>query len=221
MSSANSSAAGGPRSGSRRPTLSRGDRQESALLDSVEALLVTKPLERITIADVAQHTGLSRPAVYFYFASKDALAETAIARTVDGLIAAVEERAAKVPDESLDVCIDDLLTIGLAMWRRSSPLLIAAVDLLGRRPALREIWQAYMNRCAAIVASAVERDRDRGVLPRNGDALAIATAACWMFERNCYMLFMREHTRSDEDELMATIAMIFRRSLGAEDPCPA
>ncbi|RCV56119.1 TetR/AcrR family transcriptional regulator [Marinitenerispora sediminis] len=201
--------------GRRRPAMSRGDRQEIALLDSVERLLAAKPLTEITIAEIAAGAGLSRASVYFYFDGKDAVVEAAIARSVLRVVDTLADRTA-IRGETAMASVEHILGFSFDLWRRNAPLLRAANHLLGHRPSMRAAWEAYFERCARLIAAAVERDRARGALPDTGDdPYRTAIALSWMAERNVYLLFTREHTRQEEDELLATLMLLIRRGIGA------
>ncbi|MAF58544.1 TetR/AcrR family transcriptional regulator [Ponticaulis sp.] len=54
--------------------------RETQILDAAEALLTRYGLRRVTMDDVAEAVGLSRPAVYQYFSSKSALITAALNR---------------------------------------------------------------------------------------------------------------------------------------------
>ncbi|MFC7328450.1 TetR/AcrR family transcriptional regulator [Marinactinospora rubrisoli] len=205
-------------SGRRRPAMSRGDRQEIALLDSAERLLAEKPLSEVTIADIAAGAGLSRAAVYFYFDGKDAVVEAAIARSVLSIVDTLADRAA-LPGETAVESVEHILRFSFDLWRRNAPLVSAANQLLTHRPSMRMAWEDYFERCARLYATAIERDRARGVLPDTGaEPYSVAMALSWMAERSVYMLFTRAHTPQEEDELLDTLMHVIRRTIGAEEP---
>src|SRR4051794_41663529 len=58
---------------SRRPPRPSGDDRELAILTTCEKLLEERPLSTISVDDLARGAGISRPAFYFYFRSKDAV----------------------------------------------------------------------------------------------------------------------------------------------------
>ena len=78
-------------SASSRPAPARA-RSETQILDALERLLAAKPFTELTMDDIARQSGLSRSALYFYFASKEAAlgalhqrTYAAMARTTDPL----------------------------------------------------------------------------------------------------------------------------------------
>lgn len=64
--------------------------REAQILDAAEALLARYGLKRITMDDVAEAVGLSRPAIYQYFKSKNALIERVLERFHQGVLRQVE-----------------------------------------------------------------------------------------------------------------------------------
>src|ERR671933_2819029 len=68
----------------------RGDERERALLATAERLLGEDRFERASVAEIAAASGVSRPGFYFYFASKDALLNSLLMRTLDDLTQRLE-----------------------------------------------------------------------------------------------------------------------------------
>lgn len=65
------------------PTRISDERQE-AILEAAQSLIASKGVDGISMAELAKATGLSRPAIYQYFASKDhVLAELVINEMAD------------------------------------------------------------------------------------------------------------------------------------------
>jgi AcrR family transcriptional regulator len=65
------------------PTRISDERQE-AILEAAQSLIAAKGVDGISMAELAKATGLSRPAIYQYFASKDhVLAELVINEMAD------------------------------------------------------------------------------------------------------------------------------------------
>ena len=66
----------------RRPARLTGDDREAAILATAERLLGERPLAEISVDDLARGAGISRPAFYFYFRSKDAVVLSLLDRVV-------------------------------------------------------------------------------------------------------------------------------------------
>lgn len=60
------------------------DERQEAILDAAQQLIASKGVDAVSMADLAKATGMSRPAIYQYFASKDhVLAELVINEMAD------------------------------------------------------------------------------------------------------------------------------------------
>ncbi|MFB4319921.1 TetR/AcrR family transcriptional regulator [Actinomadura sp. 21ATH] len=193
--------------------MSRGDRQEIALLDSAERLMAAKPLAEIDLAQIAAGAGLSRAAVYFYFDNKDAVVRAALDRTIESAMGILTVHG----DQGLERILDEVISGFAEWWRHNSGLLCAIIDQTGRDAALRETWRRFFERAADVQAAALERDRAAGLVPDLGDARAMCIALTYMCERNWYMLFSREHTLQEEAEMHALLSRLCRRALGYPD----
>ncbi|MFD0786848.1 helix-turn-helix domain-containing protein, partial [Micromonospora azadirachtae] len=73
-------AAGNTTTRGRRAGRRSGDQRELAILATAERLMTERPFAEISIDDLARGAGISRPAFYFYFPSKDAVLLTLLDR---------------------------------------------------------------------------------------------------------------------------------------------
>ncbi|MBK1787151.1 TetR/AcrR family transcriptional regulator [Prauserella cavernicola] len=198
--------------GRRRPSRSRGDQQEIALLDSAQRLLTAMtPLAEITIERIASGAGLSRPSVYFYFDSKEAILRAVLQRLTRTLSAEIRDQ----PGRTFADTLDTFLEVVSHTWRTQPALVCAAFELAVRDAAFRQSWQDYFLNCGEVLVIAAERDQAAGLLPNFGATRPALIALCFMYERNCYLLFSREHQPEEEDELFALLRGLFRRAVGA------
>ncbi|NYI08214.1 TetR/AcrR family transcriptional regulator [Allostreptomyces psammosilenae] len=210
-----STVTGVPRRGRRRTGPRQGDVRELALLESAESVLGDRPLSEVTIEAIASGAGLSRPAVYFYFDGKDAIVDAVIGRVTQELISGIAALVAS--GEPMDVVVRRMVEATFEAWRRRGGVFRAAIEIAARDAERGSMWQDVNNRCAELVVEAVERDRERGLLPHRGDARTLATTLVWMVERNCHHLFSREHTAEEEQALFDTLVLVGRRGLGIPD----
>ena len=68
----------------------KGERREQAILDATERLLATTPFADLTIDDIARGAGISRSALYFYFASKEQVLTALHRRTYDEMVGTMQ-----------------------------------------------------------------------------------------------------------------------------------
>lgn len=74
-----------------RRGITKGDRRQTAILDSTETLLAKQPWHQLNIAKITELTGISRSTFYFYFSSREAL--------LGALLERVLEQAGREPDD--------------------------------------------------------------------------------------------------------------------------
>lgn len=196
--------------GRRRPSMSRGDRQEADLLDTTERLLRDQLPSQLTIGAIAAETGLSRSTVYFYFDSKEAIISAAVYRAVAPLLE-YQERA--FDEEVSAVSFPLALRRLFETWREHAGLLSGVMELVASDPSFRGQWRKYMEDSVEAQAAAVERDRARGLPVLAEDPRPKLLALCWMTERSCYMLFSREHSAEEEAALLDTLLDNYARTL--------
>jgi TetR/AcrR family transcriptional regulator, ethionamide resistance regulator len=192
--------AGRRRSVPKSPT--KGDLREQALLDSAEKLLHERPLGELTMESVAAEAGLSRSAVYFYFASKTALVEALIERANDEVSAFFETPAA---DLGLNGYLVQTLAHVFRSWRLHGPVFQAAIEMSISDSAARARWRTSTLRNVDAIIALIERERRKGTEPGSPEVDEASRVAiesvCWMVERSCYALFTREHSEEDEQLL--------------------
>jgi len=74
------------------------DNRQDAILDAAQHLIADLGVDAVSMAELAKSTGLSRPAIYQYFASREhVLAELVINEMAD-LSNAIDEKVAVFPD---------------------------------------------------------------------------------------------------------------------------
>ncbi|MBY0446029.1 MAG: TetR/AcrR family transcriptional regulator, partial [Burkholderiales bacterium] len=60
--------------------------RETAILDATTAILASKGFDLMTMDDVAQEVGISKPSLYKHFKSKEDLVGAAMIRLIDGAL---------------------------------------------------------------------------------------------------------------------------------------
>lgn len=175
------------------PAERKGDLRERQILDAAEALLVTRGYAHMTVGDIATAAGLTRGALYFYFASKQDVLVALVSRTVEAL----QEKSAATSTATGPV--GEVVTTALErtaqLWREHGPVMRAAVDLSSTVPDIDQLWTGTADVFAEAIAAVLVRG---GVRAGNGpgDAAAIGRALCWMIERSFY-----QATRTSVDGL--------------------
>ncbi|GAB2886038.1 TetR/AcrR family transcriptional regulator [Streptomyces mayteni] len=198
------------------PRVLWGDMRKTALLDAAEELLRHKEPDAISIEAIARAAGLSRSSVYFYFDNKNAIIATLIGRAVNRMMATFGEELAKAGEASLDTTLARILKALVGFWHELGFLYRIGDALVGSDPDVRLIWDDAFARCAQMLVDIVRRDRAAGfevaALPETDYERALALSH--MANRNIFLLFTREHTDAEEDELIDILTFLALRGLG-------
>jgi AcrR family transcriptional regulator len=192
----------------------KGEIREIQILDALERLLTTKAFVDVTMDDIARQAGLSRSALYFYFASKEGALSalhyrtyTAMARTTDPLIEAGDASEPGMRRAIAEVCRN---------WREHYHALRTFHETAMVSAEFGEHWRERLDRHVRVLTGLIEGEREAGrAEPGPPTAEAIAASWFWMLESQCYELFRRDHRRAEEDELVDTLTVLWVRAIGA------
>src|SRR6202012_534231 len=118
--------------------------RELAILSTAERLLEERPLADISVDDLANGAGLSRPTFYFYFPSKDAVLVTLFQRVIVEADSALEHMVANPPAH-----LKGLWRIGINVFVEtfgSHQAVSLAADSARTNSELRELWSRFMQK---------------------------------------------------------------------------
>lgn len=163
----------------RRSGRTNGDERERAILAAAEQLLGTRPLEDISIDDLARGAGISRPTFYFYFASKDAV----LLQLLDRVIAEVERRAHEIPVNDGRPDWRSAIDVFVQVFSAHRDITVAAISAGTRNPEIRQLWSTSMARWVDRTAAAIAAEQSRGAAPRGLAPEHLATALNSMNEQ--------------------------------------
>jgi AcrR family transcriptional regulator len=165
------------------PAARKGDLRERQILDAAEELLASLGYTALTVGDIAEAAGITRGALYFYFASKQDVLIALVARTVQAL---QNKSSATLADTApVDEVISTALERTVQLWREHGPVMRAATDLGSTVPAIDDLWTGT----ADVFAHAITDVLTRGGVPHGegpGNAPALGRTLCWMIERSFY-----------------------------------
>lgn len=196
----------------RRASRPSGDDRQAALLTTAERLLAEKPLDDISIEDLASGAGISRPSFYFYFSSKDEV----LLALLDQVITEVEGLVSALPR--------DFGTDPAAAWRRSIGVFVdvftthravsaAAVAAMSRNREVHDLWATSMKTWISYSADVIRGERARGAAPEGVDAFDLATALNLMNERVLTAGFSREISSIGPSNVLDVLSDIWLRSI--------
>ena len=169
----------------RRPSVTKGDARERALLEATEELLRSGAPQELTVEAITDRASLTRTAFYFYFASK----EEAVARLAKRYLGEIFDaaRPAFDADVPLERGVRQAIENQVEVWGKHGRALAAVADLAASDAAIREMWLGEIERFVEPVRermAAVQRAEGRRPSRRNRQR---AEALVWMLERYYYL----------------------------------
>ena len=210
-----------PRRGRRTPRVSGEDR-ERAILDTAERLLAERPLQDISVDDLARGAGISRPTFYFYFASKEAVLLTLMDRLVEEARRGVE--LALLASDPEGVVRRGLAAIH-ETFRAHRAVVLAAVAARAGSAEVRALWTRVMETFVAETSAAIEAERLRGAAPPGPPARELAVALNRMNERVLQATLERDEPAIGEGDVLDTLVELWMRAIyaapGSSVPAPA
>ncbi|MEV5411102.1 TetR/AcrR family transcriptional regulator [Thermopolyspora sp. NPDC052614] len=167
----------------RRDAPRKGDLREQAILDAAEEQLQTQTLDGMTVESIARGAGITRNALYFYFASKQDVLTALVRRTVKQIANDAAFTAADTGTEPPERIVRAVRNTE-RHWVQHGVVMRAAVELGAVIPEIGAMWtetvERYVTAMTGVLLSAG--------LPAEGPGAAedVARALCWMTERNFY-----------------------------------
>ena len=188
----------------RRVTRTSGDERERAILETAEGLLRERPLGQIAVDELARGAGISRPAFYFYFPSKDAVVLTLVDRLVEAADAARDEAAARLESDPVAAWRESLKSFYTTFGSHRG-LMRAATELSATNAEARALWSEVMEGWVDYVTERIEAERDRGAAPSGVPARDLATALVQLNERALGAIFNDESPAITEDAVVEVL----------------
>jgi TetR/AcrR family transcriptional regulator, ethionamide resistance regulator len=205
-------AAPSPKTRGRRAARASGDDRERAILETAERLLEERPLNEISVDDLARGAGISRPTFYFYFPSKDAVVLTIVDRLVAEADAGREETLARLasdPRAGLRQGLEGFY----AAFRSRRAVALAAAELRASNAEARQLWSQVMEGWIADVTAIIEAERARGAAPPGQPARDLAIALVQMNERAQYASFAGETPALADERMLDVLVEIWLRAI--------
>lgn len=195
----------------RRSGRTSGDERERAILSVAEQLLATRPLDDISIDDLARGAGISRPTFYFYFASKDAV----LLQLLDRVIAEVEQRSHRITPLMPDGRPDWRSTIDtfVEVFSAHRDVTVAAISAGTRNPEIRQLWSTSMARWVDRAEAAIASEQQRGAAPVGLPPRQLSTALNTMNEQVLTATFTRTEPYVAEDGVSGLLLGIWVRAI--------
>ncbi len=204
-----------PPSRGRRSSRASGDERERAILTTAQRLLEERPLNEISVADLAAGAGISRPTFYFYFPSRDAVLLTLVERMAAEAAAAIENRdetlalLAADPKSGLRQRLEDVY----AVFASRRAVILAAAELRATNAGGRQLWTRVMEGWVEQVSAIIEAERERGAAPPGPPARELAIALVQMNERAQHATLSGEEPSLPDAAMMDVLVEIWLRAI--------
>lgn len=200
------------------PPSAKGRATRAAFEDAARALIAERGFLRTTVHDIAAAAGKSTAAFYRYFDNKEQL----LAALADGFSHEVLLHSPDAPDGGAEF----FETAARAYWdayKEHLGVLVGVFQLAMVDEEFAERWRASRLVGVRIIERTVRQAQDRGHAAGLDPALA-ASAIGAMFEHFCFVWLAQggdgPGTGITDDEAVATLAALWRRSLYGEEPSP-
>jgi len=132
------------------------DQRRQELLDAGAALFAERSYEEISMRDIAQAAGVSKPLLYHYFPSKTELFKAAVAENAAELQATIEPQGDAPPLEELTRSLDRYLAWIENHARTWAKLMQSAAAL----PEARELIEGFRRRTLELVLAQLTDTRE-------------------------------------------------------------
>jgi AcrR family transcriptional regulator len=201
----------------RRSTRPSGDDRELAILATAEQLLEARPIADISVDDLAKGAGLSRPAFYFYFQSKDAVLLTLVERVIVEADAASERLAETIPEDPHEGW-RTAINVFFEIFVKHKGVTRAGHAARASHPEIGELLATFMQKWIDRTTDSIEAERARGVAPTTLPAKDLATALNLMNERALFASFSEERPAIPKERLLDTLTHIWITSIYGDKP---
>jgi AcrR family transcriptional regulator len=213
-------AASPPARGRRGPRVS-GEERESAILATAERLLEEgRPLQEISVDDLARGAGISRPSFYFYFPSKDAVFLSLVDRLVAQADAGRRDLLERLAEDPATRWREGL-HVFFATFGEHRAVTLAGAQARVTNPEARELWAEVMENWVTDARQAIEAERARGAAPDGLPARDLAVALVSMNERVLYATFAGEPPSIAEADVVDVMLSVWLGAIYGEPLGPA
>lgn len=196
----------------RRPS---GDDRERDILATAELLLAQRPVNEISVDDLAKGAGLSRPTFYFYFESKEAVLLTLLDR--------VAEEARLVRGRALEEAteVPDMWRFGvgsiLDTFTAHGPLMLAVTQMAFESSAIRRLWERIVEGFVEDTALGIASEMERGRALTGVEARSLAVSLVWLTERTFLSAVAGIEPKLPAGEALDVVLKIWSRAVYGDD----
>jgi AcrR family transcriptional regulator len=192
-------------------TRTQTDSSAVAILDALRSLLLEFGLDRLSVAQISTHAGVSRSTFYFYFDNKNAAFAALYRDLSDSTLAGLQRLWA------IDRTDRELLTEVLSDWLRidqpAIAILRSALHEWPRRPELRLVYQQGMSAMADTLEAIITEDRLAGFAADGPPAPALTATLLWTVERSVAGALAGEEHLEEVDDVIAFLSKLLTSAI--------
>lgn len=149
-------------------------RTRTSIMEAALDLMTERGSTDFQMSEVAQRCGISKGALYYYFADRDELADAVLDEVLDDTVDAIERIAREAP--SAREAIDGLCAEMARRFEAGSPLALATTNELAHAHGnVLSAATERLDRIVRVVEGQIERAREEGIVREDADASLVAT----------------------------------------------
>lgn len=195
-----------------RRTPSKGERQRTAILETVADLLTTRSIADLTIGEIASAAGVLRSGFYFYFDSKFAPLAVLTSEIWSDLMEQAQSFV-RFDSETVEQYLDRVNAVTARAWRTHDAVLIASIQAMPQDEQLADMWKHWNQRLADILTAQVLKDRDQGLAkPISEDVPTLVSSVLEMTMHMYYKDRLDQCTPEQTERTFAAVRAIWLAS---------
>lgn len=196
----------------RRVARPSGFEREAAIISTTKKLLGEKSFQDISIDELTKLVGVSRPAFYFYFSSKESVLLALFDQVVEKLINDLDRRGNRHEDDPVEMWRKPLLRqVNIILENRS--VVVAADQTRDSSVEIRTMWNQLVQHWIDQTTYAIRFEQRRGAAPADISAEELSISLNLMSERATFAACSNEGPRHDESNLVEALLKVWIRSI--------
>jgi AcrR family transcriptional regulator len=172
---------------------------ELTILAATDELLATTGLHDLSVTQITDAAGVSRPTFYFYFATKYAVVATLLERVFEDISDAIQPWLEREPGTDPVPKLRASLRAGVRLWS-SNHAIRSAHEHWHSAPELQEVWLGIVENFRQTLADEIQRVRTGENAVAGMDPELLSSTLMWASERILYISARKVDPRLDTPE---------------------
>jgi AcrR family transcriptional regulator len=150
-------------------------------------LLETTTLQDLSVAEIIEAAGISRPTFYFYFPSKYAVVATLLQQIFSEMFRNMQPWLSRAPGEEPTSSLRKALTRGTHLWYEHRAVIHAAHESAPISPEVGDVWFSIVEKFRLMIAEEIRAARVGNCPAPGSDPDLIASTLTWAAESLLYV----------------------------------